>query len=240
MAILMMVTVASLRAQEQWGARTCRFERPRVLKVRGELDSLAAWPTNEQAAGRSRGRHRLRCHDCGSLGLVVLFSRRTGSSSSTRASDHDAGACTRRDDDRDYTATPPIGAIAAFVVGAFSWGSSGTIRTMHWKKLVEGSMDTIENTSACSHVAASRSSAGCSPPRARHRDERPAGASGDPTPWGFLLALPTCLMCSSWAASLDPRPPSPTLVPQFPWAAVYVHKLGIDPCTVGLVMVLNL
>ena len=131
-----------------------------------------------------------------------------------------------------FTATE--GAIAACVWSLFL----GVVwyRTMHWKKLIKVSMDTVETTAAVLFIVAAASIFGWMLTATRTTEMIATWVlSVVSTPAGFLL-LANLLMLFV-GCFLEPTAAITILVPIL---LPIVHKLGIDPVHFGLVMVLNL
>src|SRR5258706_1424141 len=131
-----------------------------------------------------------------------------------------------------FTATE--GAIAACVWALFR----GLVwyRTMHWKKLVKVSMDTIETTAAVLLIVAAASIFGWMLTVTRTTEMIATWVlSVTSTPAGFLL-LANLLMLFV-GCFLEPTAAITILVPIL---LPIVRQLGIDPVHFGLVMVLNL
>jgi tripartite ATP-independent transporter DctM subunit len=131
-----------------------------------------------------------------------------------------------------FTATE--GAIAACVWAL--WLGLVWYRTMHWKKLVKVSMDTIETTSVVLYIVAAASIFGWLLTATRVTDAVTMWVlSFTHTPWVFQLLVNLLLLFVG--CFLEPTAAITILVPiLLPIAA----QLGIDPVHFGLVMVLNL
>jgi len=231
MAILMMVTVAFYAHKNKWGADV-PFEWPRVLKAVGELGIVAAWPTIIWLLADPAGGIAFDAQWTVLLGLVVLFAAdwklKFNAVLPIMTPVLLIGGMTTG----IFTATE--GAIAACVWALFL----GLVwyRTMHWKKLVKVSMDTIETTSAVLFIVAAASIFGWMLTATRATEMIAAWVlSVTSTPWGFLL-LANLLMLFV-GCFLEPTAAITILVPIL---LPIVHKLGIDPVHFGLVMVLNL
>jgi tripartite ATP-independent transporter DctM subunit len=131
-----------------------------------------------------------------------------------------------------FTATE--GAIAACVWALFL----GLVwyRTLHWKRLIKVSMDTIETTAAVLMIVAAASIFGWMLTATRTTELIANWVlSVTSTPSGFLL-LANLLMLFV-GCFLEPTAAITILVPIL---LPIVRKLGIDPVHFGLVMVLNL
>jgi TRAP-type C4-dicarboxylate transport system permease large subunit len=230
MAILMMLTVAFYAHKNKWGADV-PFQWPRVLKAFGEMLIVLAWPTaiwllaSEQWADLDAQWTVL-------LGLVVLFAAdwkfRFQAVLPIMTPVLLIGGMTTG----IFTATE--GAIAACVWALFL----GLVwyRTMHWRKLVKVSMDTIETTAAVLMIVAAASIFGWMLTATRTTEMIATWVlSVVSTPAGFLL-LANLLMLFV-GCFLEPTAAITILVPIL---LPIVQKLGIDPVHFGLVMVLNL
>ena len=230
MALLMMVTVAFFAHRNKWGA-DIPFQWPRVLRAVGELLIVLAWPAalyflaSPEYAGLNAQWTVL-------LAVVVLFAAdwkfRFQAVLPIMTPVLLIGGMTTG----IFTATE--GAIAACVWALFL----GLVwyRTMHWKKLVKVSMDTIETTAAVLLIVAAASIFGWMLTATR-TTEMIAGwvLSVTSTPAGFLL-LANLLMLFV-GCFLEPTAAITILVPIL---LPIVQRLGIDPVHFGLVMVLNL
>ncbi|MEP7260044.1 MAG: TRAP transporter large permease [Usitatibacter sp.] len=230
MAFLMMVTVAFFAHRNKWGADT-PFEWPRVIKAIGELLIVACWPAVIWYLCDDKGMN-LDPQWTVLLGLVVLFAAdwklKFNAVLPIMTPVLLIGGMTTG----LFTATE--GAIAAcmwaLVLGLFRY------RTLHWKKLVKVSMDTVETTSAVLMIVAAASIFGWMLTATRATEMIAAWVlSVTSTPAGFLL-LANLLMLFV-GCFLEPTAAITILVPIL---LPIVQKLGIDPVHFGLVMVLNL
>jgi TRAP-type C4-dicarboxylate transport system permease large subunit len=231
MAILMMITVAFYAHKNKWGADV-PFEWPRVLKAVGELAIVAAWPVAIYLLADPESGLGLNAQATVLLGLIVLFTAdwkfKFNAVLPIMTPVLLIGGMTTG----IFTATE--GAIAACVWALFL----GLVwyRTMHWKKLVKVSMDTVETTSAVLFIVAAASIFGWMLTATRATEMIAAWVlSVTSTPWGFLL-LANLLMLFV-GCFLEPTAAITILVPIL---LPIVQKLGIDPVHFGLVMVLNL
>ena len=228
MAILMMLTVAYYAHRNKWGA-DIPFQWGRVLRGFGELTIVLGWPTliwalveyaNAPPTPTVVG------------GIVLLFAAdwkfRFNAVLPIMTPVLLIGGMTTG----VFTATE--GAIAACVWALFL--GAVWYRTLHWKKLVKVSMDTIETTSAVLLIVAAASIFG----------------------W-MLTATRTTEMIASWVLAFTQNPkvflllanllmlfvgcflePTAAITILVPILLPVVQKLGIDPVHFGLVMVLNL
>ncbi|MGE5094055.1 MAG: TRAP transporter large permease [Betaproteobacteria bacterium] len=228
MAILMMVTVAFFAHRNKWGA-DIPFQWPRVLRGFGELLIVAAWPAliwGLVAYGDTPPTLTV------VGGLVALFLAdwkfRFNAVLPIMTPVLLIGGMTTG----VFTATE--GAIAACVWALFL----GIVwyRTLHWKKLIKVSMDTIETTAAVLLIVAAASIFGWMLTATR-TTEMIAGwvLAFTQNPKVFLL-LANLLMLFV-GCFLEPTAAITILVPIL---LPIVQKLGIDPVHFGLVMVLNL
>jgi TRAP-type C4-dicarboxylate transport system permease large subunit len=230
MAILMMLTVAFYAHRNKWGADV-PFQWHRVLRALGELAIVLGWPA---------AIYFLASDDWGGLdaqwtvvlGLVVLFvadwKLRFQAVLPIMTPVLLIGGMTTG----LFTATE--GAIAACMWALFL----GLVwyRTLHWKRLVKVSMDTIETTAAVLMIVAAASIFGWMLTATRTTELIANWVlSVTSTPAGFLL-LANLLMLFV-GCFLEPTAAITILVPIL---LPIVHKLGIDPVHFGLVMVLNL
>ncbi|HET9652919.1 MAG TPA: TRAP transporter large permease [Usitatibacter sp.] len=228
MAILMMITVAFFAHRNKWGA-DIPFQWSRVLHGFGELAIVAAWPTLIWALVEFAG---MPPTPTVLGGLVVLFLAdwkfRFNAVLPIMTPVLLIGGMTTG----VFTATE--GAIAACVWALFL----GIVwyRTMHWKKLIKVSMDTIETTAAVLLIVAAASIFGWMLTATR-TTEMIAGwvLAFTQNPQVFLL-LANLLMLFV-GCFLEPTAAITILVPIL---LPIVQKLGIDPVHFGLVMVLNL
>jgi TRAP-type C4-dicarboxylate transport system permease large subunit len=230
MALLMMLTVAFYAHKNKWGADV-PFEWARVLKAFGEMAIVIGWPAVIWVLTDEDGMHwNAQWTVLG--GLVVLFTAdwkfRFNAVLPIMTPVLLIGGMTTG----IFTATE--GAIAACVWALFL----GLVwyRTMHWKKLVKVSMDTIETTSAVLLIVAAASIFGWMLTATRATEMIAAWVlSVTSTPAGFLL-LANLLMLFV-GCFLEPTAAITILVPIL---LPIVRQLGIDPVHFGLVMVLNL
>jgi len=230
MALLMMLTVAFYAHKNKWGADV-PFEWARVLKAFGEMAIVIGWPAVIWVLTDEDGMHwNAQWTVLG--GLVVLFTAdwkfRFNAVLPIMTPVLLIGGMTTG----SFTATE--GAIAACVWALFL----GLVwyRTMHWKKLVKVSMDTIETTSAVLLIVAAASIFGWMLTATRATEMIAAWVlSVTSTPAGFLL-LANLLMLFV-GCFLEPTAAITILVPIL---LPIVRQLGIDPVHFGLVMVLNL
>ena len=230
MAILMMITVAYFAHKNKWGADV-PFQWPRVLKACGELLIVAAWPTaiwfmaDESALGLNPQLAVL-------LALVVLFVADWKFKFNAVLPIMTPVLLIGGMTSGVFTATE--GAIAACVWSLFL----GVVwyRTMHWKKLIKVSMDTVETTAAVLFIVAAASIFGWMLTATRTTEMIATWVlSVVSTPAGFLL-LANLLMLFV-GCFLEPTAAITILVPIL---LPIVRQLGIDPVHFGLVMVLNL
>jgi TRAP-type C4-dicarboxylate transport system permease large subunit len=228
MAILMMITVAFFAHKNKWGA-DIPFQWGRVMRGFGELFIALGWPVAiwllvEYAHTPAQATVV--------VGLVVLFLAdwkfRFNAVLPIMTPVLLIGGMTTG----VFTATE--GAIAACVWALFL----GVVwyRTMHWKKLVKVSMDTIETTATVLLIVAAASIFG----------------------W-MLTATRTTEMIANWVLAFTQNPyvflalanllmlfvgcflePTAAITILVPILLPIVQKLGIDPVHFGLVMVLNL
>jgi TRAP-type C4-dicarboxylate transport system permease large subunit len=231
MAILMMITVAYYAHKNKWGADV-PFQWPRVLKAVGELFIVASWPAAiwllvdpDRGLGLDAQWSVL-----GSL--IVLFLAdwkfKFNAVLPIMTPVLLIGGMTTG----IFTATE--GAIAACVWALFL----GLVwyRTMHWKKLIKVSMDTVETTAAVLFIVAAASIFGWMLTATRTTEMIASWVlSVTSTPAGFLL-LANLLMLFV-GCFLEPTAAITILVPIL---LPIVRQLGIDPVHFGLVMVLNL
>jgi len=228
MAILMMLTVAYYAHKNKWGA-DIPFQWPRVLRGFGELFIVLGWPTViwllVEYAGTPPPTTVV-------AGLVVLFAAdwkfRFNAVLPIMTPVLLIGGMTTG----VFTATE--GAIAACMWALFL----GLVwyRTLHWKKLVKVSMDTIETTSTVLLIVAAASIFGWMLTATRTTEMIAAWVLGfTQSPYVFLL-LANLLMLFV-GCFLEPTAAITILVPIL---LPIVQKLGIDPVHFGLVMVLNL
>jgi TRAP-type C4-dicarboxylate transport system permease large subunit len=230
MAILMMLTVAFYAHKNKWGADV-PFEWPRVLKAFGELAIVLGWPAviwllaSDEWGGLDAQWTVL-------LGLVLLFV-----------------ADWKFKFQAVLPIMTPVLLIGGMTTGIFT-ATEGAIaacvwalilglvwyRTLHWKKLIKVSMDTIETTAAVLMIVAAASIFGWMLTATRTTELIATWVlSVVSTPAGFLL-LANLLMLFV-GCFLEPTAAITILVPIL---LPIVHKLGIDPVHFGLVMVLNL
>jgi tripartite ATP-independent transporter DctM subunit len=131
-----------------------------------------------------------------------------------------------------FTATE--GAIAACVWALFLglfW-----YRTLHWKRLIKVSMDTIETTAAVLMIVAAASIFGWMLTATRTTELIASWVLAvTSSPAGFLLLVNLLMLFVG--CFLEPTAAITILVPIL---LPIVNKLGIDPVHFGLVMVLNL
>jgi TRAP-type C4-dicarboxylate transport system permease large subunit len=227
MAILMMLTVAFYAHKNKWGA-DIPFQWPRVLKALGEAAIVIAWPAAIWIAVDNGSPPSLTVL----LGLVLLFA-----------------ADWKFKFQAVLPIMTPVLLIGGMTTGVFT-ATEGAIaacvwalvlglvwyRTLHWRKLIKISMDTIETTAAVLFIVAAASIFGWMLTATR-TTEMIAGwvLSVTSTPAGFLL-LANLLMLFV-GCFLEPTAAITILVPIL---LPIVRKLGIDPVHFGLVMVLNL
>ena len=228
MAILMMITVAFYAHKNKWGA-DIPFQWPRVLRGFGELFIVLAWPTAIWALVEYAGTNPMAAVVGG---LVVLFLAdwkfRFNAVLPIMTPVLLIGGMTTG----VFTATE--GAIAACVWALFL----GLVwyRTLHWRKLIKVSMDTIETTSAVLLIVAAASIFGWMLTATRTTEMIAAWVLAfTQSPYVFLL-LANLLMLFV-GCFLEPTAAITILVPIL---LPIVQKLGIDPVHFGLVMVLNL
>lgn len=228
MAILMMVTVAFFAHKNKWGA-DIPFQWGRVLRGFGELFIVLGWPALMWAfieyAGTDPNLTVL-------AGLILLFVAdwkfRFNAVLPIMTPVLLIGGMTAG----VFTATE--GAIAACVWALFL----GLVwyKTLHWRKLVKVTMDTIETTSAVLLIVAAASIFGWMLTATRTTEMIAAWVlSFTQNPQVFLL-LANLLMLFV-GCFLEPTAAITILVPIL---LPIVQKLGIDPVHFGLVMVLNL
>lgn len=231
MAILMMLTVAFYAHKNKWGADV-PFQWPRVLKAVGEMLIVIGWPTVIWLLVDADSGLGLDAQWSVLLGLVVLFVAdwkfKFNAVLPIMTPVLLIGGMTTG----IFTATE--GAIAACVWALFL----GVVwyRTLHWRKLIKVSMDTIETTSAVLFIVAAASIFGWMLTATRATEMIAAWVlSVTNTPAGFLL-LANLLMLFV-GCFLEPTAAITILVPIL---LPIVRQLGIDPVHFGLVMVLNL
>ena len=230
MAILMMLTVAFYAHKNKWGSDV-PFKKSRVLKAIGELAIVLGWPTviwllvDDDFGGLDSQWTVI-------LGLVLLFVAdwkfRFQAVLPIMTPVLLIGGMTTG----VFTATE--GAIAACVWALFL----GIVwyRTLHWRKLVKVSMDTIETTAAVLMIVAAASIFGWMLTATRTTELIANWVlSVTSSPAGFLM-LANLLMLFV-GCFLEPTAAITILVPIL---LPIVRKLGIDPVHFGLVMVLNL
>ena len=230
MAILMMLTVAFYAHKNKWGADT-PFVLKRVLKAVGELLIVAGWPAVIWYLCGDDG-PKLDPQWTVLLGLVVLFA-----------------ADWKFKFNAVLPIMTPVLLIGGMTTGLFT-ATEGAIaacmwalvlglvryRTLHWKKLVKVSMDTVETTAAVLMIVAAASIFGWMLTATRATEMIAAWVlSVTSTPAGFLL-LANLLMLFV-GCFLEPTAAITILVPLL--LPIATH-LGIDPVHFGLVMVLNL
>jgi len=228
MALLMMITVAFFAHKNKWGA-DIPFQWARVLRGFGELAIVLGWPAVIWALVEYAGTPPTLTVVAG---LVLLFLAdwkfRFNAVLPIMTPVLLIGGMTTG----VFTATE--GAIAACVWSLFL----GLVwyRTMHWRKLVKVSMDTIETTAAVLLIVAAASIFG----------------------W-MLTATRTTEMIANWVLAFTQNPyvflalanllmlfvgcflePTAAITILVPILLPIVQKLGIDPVHFGLVMVLNL
>ena len=227
MAILMMLTVAYFAHKNKWGA-DIPFQWGRVGKALGELAIVMSWPTAIWLAVEWGAPPTASVF----AGIVILFAAdwkfRFQAVLPIMTPVLLIGGMTTG----VFTATE--GAIAACVWALFL----GLVwyRTMHWKKLVKVSMDTIETTAAVLLIVAAASIFGWMLTVTRTTEMIATWVlSVTSTPAGFLL-LANLLMLFV-GCFLEPTAAITILVPIL---LPIVRQLGIDPVHFGLVMVLNL
>ncbi len=227
MAILMMLTVAYYAHKNKWGADV-PFQWTRIGKALGELAIVMSWPTAIWLAVEWGAPPTASVF----AGIVILFAAdwkfRFQAVLPIMTPVLLIGGMTTG----VFTATE--GAIAACVWALFL----GLVwyRTMHWKKLVKVSMDTIETTAAVLLIVAAASIFGWMLTVTRTTEMIATWVlSVTSTPAGFLL-LANLLMLFV-GCFLEPTAAITILVPIL---LPIVRQLGIDPVHFGLVMVLNL
>lgn len=227
MAILMMITVAFFAHRNKWGA-DIPFEWVRVGKGFGELAIALGWPVVIWGAVQMGTPPTLTVV----AGLILLFASdwkfRFNAVLPIMTPVLLIGGMTTG----IFTATE--GAIAACVWSLFL----GIVwyRSLHWKKLVKVSMDTIETTAAVLLIVAAASIFGWMLTVTRTTEMIATWVlSVTSTPAGFLL-LANLLMLFV-GCFLEPTAAITILVPIL---LPIVRQLGIDPVHFGLVMVLNL
>jgi TRAP-type C4-dicarboxylate transport system permease large subunit len=228
MAILMMLTVAFYAHKNKWGADV-PFEWPRVLKALGEAAIVLGWPV---AIWLLVDKAELDAQWVVMLAIVLLFVADWKFKFQAVLPIMTPVLLIGGMSTGVFTATE--GAIAACVWALFL----GLVwyRTLHWRKLVKVSMDTIETTAAVLFIVAAASIFGWMLTATRATEMIAAWVlSVTSTPWGFLL-LANLLMLFV-GCFLEPTAAITILVPIL---LPIVHKLGIDPVHFGLVMVLNL
>src|SRR5947207_2934598 len=228
MAILMMLTVAFYAHKNKWGADV-PFQWPRVLRALGELAIVLLWPTLIWVAVDQ--------FDADStltvvLALVLLFA-----------------ADWKLKFQAVLPIMTPVLLIGGMTTGVFT-ATEGAIaacvwalvlglvwyRTLHWRKLIKVSMDTIETTAAVLFIVAAASIFGWMLTATRTTEMIAAWVlSVTHSQWGFLL-LANLLMLFV-GCFLEPTAAITILVPIL---LPIVRQLGIDPVHFGLVMVLNL
>ena len=228
MAILMMLTVAYYAHKNKWGADV-PFQWARVLKALGEAGIVLGWPTAIWFLVSELG---LDAQWVVMLGLVLLFA-----------------ADWKFKFQAVLPIMTPVLLIGGMTTGVFT-ATEGAIaacvwalvlglvwyRTLHWRKLVKISMDTIETTAAVLFIVAAASIFGWMLTATRATEMIAAWVlSVTSTPWGFLL-LANLLMLFV-GCFLEPTAAITILVPIL---LPIVRQLGIDPVHFGLVMVLNL
>ncbi|HET9578532.1 MAG TPA: TRAP transporter large permease [Usitatibacter sp.] len=228
MAILMMVTVAFFAHRNKWGA-DIPFQWPRVLRGFGELLIVAAWPALIWVLV-AYGETPPTLTVVGGLAALFLadWKFRFNAVLPIMTPVLLIGGMTTG----VFTATE--GAIAACVWALFL----GIVwyRTLHWKKLIKVSMDTIETTAAVLLIVAAASIFGWMLTATRTTEMIAAWVLAfTQNPQVFLL-LANLLMLFV-GCFLEPTAAITILVPIL---LPIVQKLGIDPVHFGLVMVLNL
>jgi TRAP-type C4-dicarboxylate transport system permease large subunit len=228
MAILMMLTVAFYAHKNKWGADV-PFQWPRVLKALGEAAIVMGWPVGIWILVEKAG---LDAQWVVLLAIVLLFVADWKFKFQAVLPIMTPVLLIGGMSTGVFTATE--GAIAACVWALFL----GLVwyRTLHWRKLVKVSMDTIETTAAVLFIVAAASIFGWMLTATRATEMIASWVlSVTSTPWGFLL-LANLLMLFV-GCFLEPTAAITILVPIL---LPIVHKLGIDPVHFGLVMVLNL
>ena len=230
MAILMMLTVAYYAHKNKWGADV-PFQKARVLRALGELAIVMGWPT---------AIYLLAAPDWGGLdaqwtvvlGLVLLFA-----------------ADWKLKFQAVLPIMTPVLLIGGMTTGIFT-ATEGAIaacvwalvlglvwyRTLHWKRLIKVSMDTIETTAAVLMIVAAASIFGWMLTATRTTELIASWVlSVTSSPAGFLLLVNLLMLFVG--CFLEPTAAITILVPIL---LPIVNKLGIDPVHFGLVMVLNL
>jgi TRAP-type C4-dicarboxylate transport system permease large subunit len=231
MAILMMLTVAYYAHKNKWGA-DIPFRWASVLRAFGELAIVLGWPTAIWLLVDPDFGVELPSRATVVAGLVLLFLADWKFKFQAVLPIMTPVLLIGGMTTGVFTATE--GAIAACVWALFL----GLVwyRTMHWKKLIKVSMDTIETTSAVLFIVAAASIFGWMLTATRATEMIAqwvlAVTSG---PLTFLL-LANLLMLFV-GCFLEPTAAITILVPIL---LPIVRQLGIDPVHFGLVMVLNL
>jgi len=231
MAILMMLTVAYYAHKNKWGADV-PFQWKEVLRAFGELAIVLGWPTAIWLLVDPGFGVELPSRATVLAGLVLLFLADWKFKFQAVLPIMTPVLLIGGMTTGVFTATE--GAIAACVWALFL----GLVwyRTMHWKKLIKVSMDTIETTSAVLFIVAAASIFGWMLTATRATEMIAqwvlAVTSG---PLTFLL-LANLLMLFV-GCFLEPTAAITILVPIL---LPIVRQLGIDPVHFGLVMVLNL
>jgi TRAP-type C4-dicarboxylate transport system permease large subunit len=228
MAILMMITVAFYAHRNKWGA-DIPFQWPRVLRGFGELFIVLGWPTVIWALVEYAGTNPMATV---LIGLVVLFAADWKLHFNAVLPIMTPVLLIGGMTTGVFTATE--GAIAACVWALFL----GLVwyRTLHWRKLVKVSMDTIETTAAVLMIVAAASIFGWMLTATRTTEMIAAWVLAfTQSPYVFLL-LANLLMLFV-GCFLEPTAAITILVPIL---LPIAQKLGIDPVHFGLVMVLNL
>jgi TRAP-type C4-dicarboxylate transport system permease large subunit len=231
MAILMMITVAYYAHKNKWGSDV-PFEWKRVLRAFGELALVLGWPAAVWLLVDPEFGIELPPRTTVMAGLLMIFVAdwkfRFQAVLPIMTPVLLIGGMTTG----VFTATE--GAIAACVWALFL----GLVwyRTMHWRKLIKVSMDTIETTATVLFIVAAASIFGWMLTATRATEMIAqwvlAVTSG---PLTFLL-LANLLMLFV-GCFLEPTAAITILVPIL---LPIVRQLGIDPVHFGLVMVLNL
>jgi TRAP-type C4-dicarboxylate transport system permease large subunit len=231
MAILMMLTVGFYAHKNKWGADV-PFQWPRVIKAFGELAIVMGWPAliwflvdTDDGLGYDAQWTVL-------TGLFLLFA-----------------ADWKFKFNAVLPIMTPVLLIGGMTTGVFT-ATEGAIaacvwalvlglvwyRTLHWRRLIKVSMDTIETTATVLLIVAAASIFGWMLTATRATEMIAAWVlSVTSTPAGFLL-LANLLMLFV-GCFLEPTAAITILVPIL---LPIVRKLGIDPVHFGLVMVLNL
>jgi len=228
MAILMMLTVAYYAHRNKWGA-DIPFQWGRVLRGFGELFIVLGWPTLiwalvEYASAPPTATVL--------AGIVLLFLADWKFHFNAVLPIMTPVLLIGGMTTGVFTATE--GAIAACVWALFL--GAVWYRTLHWKKLVKVSMDTIETTSAVLLIVAAASIFGWMLTATRTTEMIASCVLAfTQNPKVFLL-LANLLMLFV-GCFLEPTAAITILVPIL---LPVVQKLGIDPVHFGLVMVLNL